>query len=169
MPEEENQINNEAVEAITPRFAMNEGSAMDYVRFLQKYPRNKQVCICGHNINSHTYSSQLGYACRSGNIWCECDTPMAVYAASDARVFKRSTHGYGRRHALGLGIATLIERGGTGEWIMDMVCSIRDCNETNLTVACLDKDGQVVPQSTKHSVLICHNHATIFGAWKLIQ
>jgi hypothetical protein len=117
------------------------------VRLLAKHPRNKQICICGHNINSHEYSPTLGYSCRSGNIWCECAAPLAVYSASDARLFKRSTHGFGKKHALGLGIASLLERNGHGEWLIVPKCEVGGCLNTELTIACLDRNNQVVEKA----------------------
>lgn len=149
------------------KFSMNQERAAEYVIYLTDYPRHKQICMCGHSINSHSYAPSSGYRCQSGNIWCECSKPHPAFFASDARLFKRSTHGYGKSHALGLGIASLQLRGGTGEWITEMKCSVSDCAELELTVACLDKNNNVVPKSTSNSVLLCHKHTWDLGGWRL--
>ena len=150
-----------------PKFVMDLEAAKEYVEFLAKYPRHKQICICGHTINSHTFSTGGGYSCHTANVWCYCSMPTPVFYASDARVFKRSTHGFGRKHALGLGIASLHARGGTGEWLIAMKCEASDCTETELTVACLDSQNLVVAKSTENSRLLCHKHAWELGGWRL--
>jgi hypothetical protein len=137
--------------------------AKEYVEFISNYPRRKQICICGHNVNAHHYSAAVGYICKPGNIWCECVKPVPVFFASDARCFMRSTHGIGMKHALGLGIATLHAKKGHGEWLVDLKCAVSNCPNLDISVACTDRDGQVIAKSSPYSVFLCREHALSLG------
>ncbi len=156
------------VEAIpSAQFKMDRNLAFGYVDWLAKYPLSKQVCICGHNVNSHVFGKDVGYYCKPGNIACYCGKPYPVYCASDARYFKRSTHGFGRHHALGLGIASLERKGGSGVWMVELKCSVNDCHGMDLTVACVLPDGTVINKTTPNSVFLCHKHVIDLGGWRL--
>lgn len=141
--------------------------ASKYLENLEKYPIRKRICICGHPVNSHHFSSTLGYSCTPGNIWCRCTRPAPVYFASDARLFLRSTHGTGIKHALGTGIAALRKRGGSGEWLIPLSCAVEGCLGLELTIVCLDSEGRVLDKSTENSVLLCSSHAWELGGWRL--
>ena len=145
------------------RFTMDQTAAEQYLEFITKYPIQKQVCICGHTVNAHKFSSTRGYSCRPGNIWCWCTKPDAVYFASNARFFMRATHGMGVKHALGLGIAAMLKAGHSGEWLVEPKCAVIDCSEFETTVACVDPNNRVVASSTKTSVFLCHKHASELG------
>lgn len=151
----------------TPFFKMDNAVAQEYVEFLSKYPVRKQICICGHTVNSHHYASDAGYTCKPGNIWCECERPNPVFFASDARCFIRSTHGIGMKHALGLGIATLFSKQGHGEWLVELKCAVPNCPNLEISVACLDRDGRVIGKSSPRSVFLCRDHAWELGGSRL--
>lgn len=138
--------------------------ARSYVRDLNRWPRHKQICICGHTINSHHYSAGTkSYSCEPANFYCACNQEEPVFCASDARWFKRSTHGVGKKHALFLGIASLEEKGGTGEWLVPAQCQVPDCRGTEISIACVDRHSRVVPTSTDRSVLLCKDHIVSLG------
>lgn len=152
---------------LAPAFKMDDVLAREYVEFLKNFPRQKQICICGHTINSHNYSTSMGWECKPGNIWCECPNPEAVYFASDSRHFMRSTHGIGMKHALGLGIATLKSKNGHGEWLIELKCAVPDCRNLEVVIACVNRDGQVLAKSSPNSVFLCGDHAWNFGGSRL--
>lgn len=153
-------------EPTTPIFYMEPTETDEYLEFVAKYPRKKQICICGHTINAHTFSSSGFYNCYPGRITCYCRRPQPVYVASDARCFNRSTHGFGVKHALGFGIADLEKKGGHGEWLVPLKCRFEDCLESKITVVCIDKTGRVVPKSTETSLLFCNRHALEYGGMR---
>jgi hypothetical protein len=148
-------------------FTYDQEFAAEYLENLEKYPIRKRICICGHPVNSHHFNSSAGYSCTPGNIWCRCIRPTPVYFASDARLFLRSTQGMGIKHALGTGIAALRKRGGSGEWLIPLSCSVRECLEPEITIACIDSEGRVTNKSTQSSVLLCRGHAWEMGGWRL--
>lgn len=156
-----------ATGASRPKFKMDMEQASTYIDELRQFPPKKRICICGHTVRVHNFDPTHGYSCSPGQIWCRCSHPVAVYCASDARFFMRSTHGVGAKHALGLGIATLTKRGGSGEWMVPLACAVKDCANMELTVACVNEDSKVVDVTTPNSVLICHDHARELGGWRL--
>lgn len=138
--------------------------AKKYVRELNRWPRHKQICICGHTVNSHHYSAATkSYSCEPANFLCACTQEESVFCASDARWFKRSTHGVGKKHALFLGIASLEEKGGTGEWLVPAHCQVTGCGGIEISVACIDRQGRVVPHTTDRSALLCRDHIVSLG------
>ncbi len=138
--------------------------AASYVKMLNRWPRHKQICICGHTLNSHHYSAATNrYSCEPANFYCACAEEEPVYFASDARWFKRSTHGVGKKHALVLGIASLIDKGGSGEWLVPPQCQVRDCPGLEISIACVDRTSRIVPHTTERSVLLCKGHIASLG------
>lgn len=138
--------------------------AREYVRMLNRFPRHKQICVCGHTINSHHYSAATkSFSCEPANFICACKAEESVYCASDARWFKRSTHGVGKKHALFLGIASLEEKGGTGEWLVPAQCQVQGCRGLEISIACVDSQGRVMPFSTDRSAFLCKEHILSFG------
>ena len=138
--------------------------AILYVRMLDRYPRHKQICICGHTVNSHHYSDATrSFACEPANFFCACRKEEPVYCASDARWFKRSTHGIGKKHALFLGIASLEAKGGTGEWLVPAQCQIPGCAGIEISIACVNRHGRVVPGTDERTVLLCKEHIASLG------
>jgi hypothetical protein len=164
-----NEVGNDVMpwDETPARFKMDRKAAFEYVDFLAAYPLSKQVCICGHSIKSHLFGEVLGHYCKPGNIDCRCNNPLPVYCASDARFFKRSTHGFGRKHALGLGIASMEKRGGTGEWIIPLACSVPNCAGKDITVACVLQNGTVMNKTTQNSVFLCVTHVLELGGNRL--
>lgn len=162
--QEDTQSSNESA---SPTFVMNQELASSYLENLDKYPKNKRICICGHPVNSHHFDTKSGYSCTPGNIWCRCARPEPVYCASDARFFLRSTSGFGFRHALAMGIAALTKKGGNGQWMVNLFCEINGCKELEITVACLTEDNRVTAKSTKYSRFLCHKHCWELGGWML--
>ena len=150
-----------------PFFDLDLGIAFKYIENLEQYPVRRRICICGHTVKSHTFSTFTGYTCKIGNINCNCEMPIPVYFASDARPFKRSTHGFGIKHALGLGIATLLMRKGSGTWLVQPFCQVPECKDLDITVACLDETGKVVNQSTSRSAFLCQRHVLELGGSRL--
>lgn len=151
----------------TPRFVMDLEGAKSFLRDLEAYPLRKRICICGHPVQAHHFNSANGYDCKPGRIWCLCTKPEPVFCASDARLFQRATKGVGYKHALGTGIAALTEKGGSGEWMVQLSCEVRGCEEKEITVACMTEDNRVSAKPTKHSRFICHKHAWDLGGWML--
>ena len=146
-----------------PVFAVDMGKAHEYIEELKRFPLRKRICICGHTVSVHSFDPVYGYSCSPGQIWCRCNYPVPVYCASDARFFMRSTHGAGMRHALSLGIAALTKKGGSGEWMMPLACAFKECRETEITVACVNENRQVVTQTTPTSVFLCRKHVLELG------
>ena len=138
-----------------------------YLPFLEKHPRSKQICICGHTLNSHHETQDGVLYCTPGNIFCRCQTIDVYLSVSDARFFKRSTHGWGPKHALGLGLAALAKRGGTANWFRDLACLFEGCPETDITVACFDDSGRVMSKSTSTCRFICKTHLFKLGGRNL--
>ena len=138
--------------------------ALTYVSRMDKWPRHKQICICGHTLNSHHYESvSKKYSCEPANFYCACTQEEPVYCASDSRWFKRSTHGVGKKHALVLGIAGLELRGGTGEWMVPPKCQIPECRGVEISIACADLKGRIVPHTAERSLLLCKDHIRALG------
>lgn len=146
-------------------FDLGPDGGYDYLEFISQFPLKKQICMCGHSVNSHHYSTySRTYVCRTGTVWCRCQYPKPALAASNAFDFKRSTRGVGVKHALGLGVAALLKRGGSATWLVDLVCAVTDCNAVDVKIVCLDKDSHAVPHSEVHSVFLCREHLIQFGA-----
>ncbi len=138
--------------------------ALTYVGIMDRWPRHKQICICGHTLNSHRYNSVTSsYSCEPANFFCACIQEEPVYCASDSRWFKRSTHGVGKKHALVLGIASLERRGGTGEWLVAPQCQIPGCRGVEISIACVDLKGRIVPHTAERSLLLCKDHVKSLG------
>lgn len=152
----------------TARFVMNAAGAEHHIDELNAFPMRKRICICGHTITAHSFDPKFGYVCKPGQIWCKCERPYAVYCASDARHFMRSTHGVGFRHALGLGIASLERKGGTGTWMVPLSCMVAECQKMELTVACVDENSQVMDRTTPFSAFLCPEHVWELGLWRLV-
>jgi hypothetical protein len=70
---------------------------------------NGQICACGHTIKQHKYSSTLNKTmCKSGKQLCTCAYVNPVLRVSNSRFFMRKSTGHGPRHALTLGILSVI-------------------------------------------------------------
>jgi hypothetical protein len=71
---------------------------------------NGQICACGHTIKQHTFSSVVNKTmCKSGKQLCTCAYVNPVLRVSNSRFFMRKSTGHGPRHALTLGILSVIK------------------------------------------------------------
>lgn len=71
---------------------------------------NGQICACGHPIKKHKYSRPLGITqCTSGKQLCSCAFVNPVLRVSNSRFFMRKSMGHGPRHALTLGILSVVK------------------------------------------------------------
>ena len=146
-----------------PYFDVDQGLASDYLDYLKKYPRSKQICICGHTVTSHRFSTSYGYSCRPNNQFCPCDQINPVYFAGNARHFKRSTHGPGMKHALTQGIVAMRKSGATGQWLIDLKCTFPGCKNLDIIPAPMTKENRVPERATSINVLLCRGHVVEFG------
>lgn len=146
-----------------PYFDIDQDKASDYLDYLTKYPRSKQICICGHTVASHKYSTSIGYTCKPNNHWCPCDVVQPVYFASNSRHFKRATHGPGMKHALSMGIVSMKKSGTDGEWLVPLKCMFPGCTNPDIVPAPLTKDNFIPARPTALNVLLCRGHVIEFG------
>lgn len=154
---------------VQPVFSMDRVAALRHLEEIRKYPIQKRVCICGHTVNSHKFEPNFGYICKPGNIHCRCSGPSPVLCASNAKPFLRSTHGYGYKHALGLGIAALEDLGGSVEWMIDLQCQVMNCTAVEVTITCLNDMSRVVAESTPRSAFLCKTHLLELGGSQIWQ
>jgi hypothetical protein len=160
---EDHLANESPSELREPHYAVDMQRASEYLKYLKKYPRSKQICICGHTVASHHYSTVVGYNCKPNNHFCPCERLDPVYFASNANHFKRSTHGPGMKHALALGITSLLASGSSGEWLIRVKCMYPDCKNLEILPAPLSKDRRIVGKPSNTNVLLCREHIIEFG------
>jgi hypothetical protein len=144
-------------------FDVDQEKASKYIDYLAKYPRSKQICLCGHTVTSHRYSTTLGYTCKPNKNYCPCQSVHPAYFAGNARHFKRSTHGPGMKHALSLGIVAMRKSGATGEWLVELKCMFPGCRNPEIVPAPMTQDQRVPDRATPINVLLCRGHVVEFG------
>lgn len=154
---------NHAPSAPAPYFDVDQVSASKYLDYLAKYPRSKQICICGHTVTSHRFETSIGYTCKPNSNYCPCQKVQPVYFAGNARHFKRSTHGPGMKHALSLGIVAMRKSGAEGKWLVDLKCMFPECANPDIVPAPLTKDQRVPDRATPINLLLCRSHVVDFG------
>lgn len=145
------------------RFGLDQDQASQYMDYLDKYPRSKQICICGHTITSHRYMPSVGYTCKPNSQYCRCLRPRAVFFAGNARHFKRSTHGPGMKHALSQGIVKMKKSGSEGTWLEKLACQVQGCQNLEILPAPITKDKLVTAESSALNVFLCREHIIEFG------
>jgi hypothetical protein len=145
------------------KFGVDEDQASKYMDYLARFPRSKQICICGHTITSHRYIPSVGYSCKPNSMYCPCLNPRAVYFAGNARHFKRSTHGPGMKHALSQGIVKMTKSGSKGEWLEKLVCQVPGCTNLEIVPAPVNRDRRVTAEGSAFNVLLCREHVIEFG------
>ena len=150
-------------EDLKGQFGVNQAQASEYMDYLDKFPRSKQICICGHTITSHRYFPSIGYTCKPNSMYCPCLKPRAVYFAGNARHFKRSTHGPGMKHALSQGIVRMTKSGAKGQWLEKLVCQVPGCNNLEIVPAPVNRDKRVTAEGSAYNVLLCREHVIEFG------
>ena len=153
----------ELTSAGQPHFSVDLEAATAYLEFNDKFPRSKQICICGHTLPSHRFSATIGYQCRPNNMPCPCEQPRPVFFATDARHFKRSSRGPGFRHALSQGIASLRKSGGSGEWLEELCCQVPGCLNLEIVPAPITRDKVILDRASHINVFICREHCVEFG------
>lgn len=151
------QINTE------PYFDVDEVKAHEYLDYLARYPRSKQICICGHTVTSHRFSTSIGYTCKPNTNYCPCEKVQPVFFAGNARHFKRSTHGPGMKHALSMGIVAMTRSGAKGEWLIPLKCMFPGCGNPEIVPSPLTKDQRVPDRAAPINVLLCRSHVVDFG------
>jgi hypothetical protein len=151
-------------ESDAPHLAIDMVVASEYLEHLTKYPRSKQVCICGHTVTSHSFwESGASYTCKPNNSYCPCMKVEPVYFAAHAGFFKRSTHGPGMKHALTLGIVAMTKAGYSGEWLVPLRCRFVDCADPDLVPAPVTSDRRVSARPSDINVFLCRNHVIELG------
>jgi hypothetical protein len=148
-------------------FAVDDEAAFGYLEHLEQYPRSKQICICGHTITSHRFFPNSGYGCKPNNQDCPCTRPRPVFFAGNARFFKRSSHGPGKKHALALGIKSMEKAGFSGEWLELLACQVEGCKNPEIISACLNSQSLISAHPTPNNVFLCREHALAMGANRL--
>lgn len=151
------QINTE------PYFDVDKVKANEYLDYLARYPRSKQICICGHTVTSHRFSTSIGYTCKPNTNYCPCEKVQPVFFAGNARHFKRSTHGPGMKHALSMGIVAMTRSGAKGEWLVPLKCMFPGCRNPEIVPSPLTKDQRVPDRAAPINVLLCRSHVVDFG------
>jgi hypothetical protein len=144
-------------------FDIDQAEASKYLDYLAKYPRSKQICICGHTVTSHRFSTSIGYTCKPNNHYCPCQRIHPVYFAGNARHFKRSTHGPGMKHALSLGIVAMRKSGAVGQWLVELKCSFPGCKNPEIVPSPMTKENRVPESPTPLNLLLCRSHVVEFG------
>ena len=145
------------------QFGVDDDQASKYMDYLDKFPRSKQICICGHTITSHRYNPSIGYTCKPNSMYCPCLKPRAVYFAGNARHFKRSTHGPGMKHALTQGIVKMTKSGSEGQWLEKLVCQVPGCKNLEIVPAPVNRDKRVTAEGSVFNVLLCREHVVELG------
>lgn len=149
--------------ALEPHFSIDIDAAIAYLEFNDRFARSKQICICGHTLPSHRYSTTIGYQCRPNNLACPCEMPRPVFYATDARHFKRSTRGPGMRHALSQGMVSLRKSGGRGEWLEKLACQVPGCSNLEIVPAPVTREKRVMDRASDINVFLCREHCIEFG------
>lgn len=147
----------------SPIFDIDLDKAVEYIDYLKRYPRTRQICICGHTATSHKFGTIVGYTCKPNNQYCPCRAIFPVYLAGNASCFKRSSHGPGMKHALTLGIAAMKKSGATGEWLVDLKCMYPGCSNVEVLPAPVNKDRRVLDRPSSINVMICRMHVIELG------
>lgn len=148
-----------------PYFGVPDEVAFEYIEMIGKYPRSKQICICGHTITSHQFSNLTGHFCRPNNQGCPCIRPRPVYFAGNARYFKRSTHGPGMKHALALGIKSMTKDGFSGEWLEQLKCESPGCHNPEILSAALERNNRIALTPQAINVFLCRQHVIELGGY----
>jgi hypothetical protein len=154
----------EGDESKAPYLAIDQVVASEYLEYITKYPRSKQICICGHTVNSHHFwESSEGYTCKPNNSYCPCASVNPVYFASNAGFFKRASHGPGMKHALTLGIVAMTKAGFSGEWLVPLRCRFDNCNDPDIVPAPVTLEKRVSARPCEINVFLCRNHVIELG------
>lgn len=116
--------------------------------------RDGRICICGHGASKHTIYEGI-VSCKPSKMDCPCKSLRPVLEADDTRPFLRRTQGAGAMHALSRGLAALISKGKSAEWIIPLVCD--KCKEPsgNLSPIPITKNFVAVDYATGIDTLLC--------------
>jgi hypothetical protein len=151
-------------EAKAPYLAIDQTIASEYLDYITKYPRSKQICICGHTVTSHSFWEVNGsYTCKTNNSYCPCVKVEPVYFAQHAGFFKRVSHGPGMKHALTLGIVAMQKEGFRGKWLVPLKCRFDYCNEPDIVPAPVTFEQRVSASPSEINVFLCRNHVIELG------
>lgn len=96
----------------------------------------KAICLCGHGVSRHVYTSTTDFQCMVAKGWCGCKHVKPVVKVKDTRTFMFTTTGYGPKHALIRGIRAYEIKGQVVRFIRKPSC-----------VACNREDGPLHPAS----------------------
>jgi hypothetical protein len=147
-----------------PYLAIDQVAASEYLEYITKYPRSKQICICGHTVTSHHFwESSQGYTCKPNKSYCPCTSVNPVYFAPNACYFKRASHGPGMKHALTLGIVAMTKSGFSGEWLVPLKCRFDDCNDPDIVPAPVTRHKRISARPSEINVFLCRNHVIQLG------
>lgn len=116
--------------------------------------RDGRICICGHGASKHTIYEGI-VSCKPSKMDCPCQNLRVVLEAEDTRPFLRRTQGAGAMHALSRGLAALIGKGKSAEWVIPLVCD--KCKEPSQTLfpVPITKNFVAVDYPTGIDTLLC--------------
>jgi|LakMenE01Jun11ns_1017448.scaffolds.fasta_scaffold9433489_1 hypothetical protein len=151
-------------EVKAPYLAIDQVVAREYLEYITKYPRSKQICICGHTVTSHNFWELSGtYTCKPNTSYCPCVKVEPVYFAPHAGFFKRVSHGPGMKHALTLGIVAMTKSGFSGEWLVPLRCRFDNCKDPDIVPAPVTSERMVSARPAEINVFLCRNHVIELG------
>lgn len=124
-------------------------------------PRDQRICVCGHAMHKHTVVEGRGQVvCKPAAMHCPCKSARPVIKTNDTRCFLRKTDGPGAEHALSRGMAEVVKRGKTIEWIIPIVCD--RCQQATdkifpTPVAQGSSGVYVKHEASSHNALLCRD------------
>ena len=135
--------------------------------------RDGRVCACGHPMTRHQESDlrEVGRgivrSCNPVRMTCPCTDPKPVVTAADTRPFLHKTKGYGRKHALMLGLTALLAKNRAFDWLPGSGwprCDLKgggfgQCSGEGLMPYCFSARKQMVSfEPEALTVMLCPGH-----------
>ena len=158
-------LNEQTTKSALEKFAFSEVELKETATDLnlQKDKRRaREVCICGHSYSRHRKSvSGISY-CKPNARRCHCDKFRPVITTTNLNPFIRFSRGNGPLHALSQGIASLMEKGGSFDWIEGAaVCSACGTDNSLIPVIITKTGLSAEPDKDKITdrmdILLCHD------------
>lgn len=135
-----NQQNTEALKVFA--FSKEElKDTADELNAAKDKRRSREVCLCGHGKSRHRKTTTGGVRCKPNARWCHCDQFRPVITTTNLNPFIRFSRGNGPLHALSQGIAGLMEKGGSFEWITGAAVCAGCGNTEHLIPVLVTKSG----------------------------
>jgi hypothetical protein len=117
--------------------------------------RDGRICACGHALTVHETPGNGVQGCFPTTAYCRCQAPVPVLEVSNKRFFMNSTRGWGEKHALSLGLFSLVKAGGKYKSLVDSRCQKCQVQTVRLIPSSLTENLTITSEPGVVNLLLC--------------